>query len=69
MYAGPQIRVNDEPESCADAGEGENMSMSGMYPPLDTPNLISASDISQDEKSERLEDICVESSRMCIIQR
>ena len=44
VYAGPQIVWLDR--------EGETSWMSGMWPPLGEPSLISASDISQAENSE-----------------
>lgn len=46
VYAGPHMRVE---EASAEAGEGERMWMSGMWPPWGTPSLMSASESSQVE--------------------
>ena len=50
VYAGPQRRVSPAAAAC---GAGESMWMSAMCPPCGTPNLMSASEISQVENLER----------------
>lgn len=51
VYAGPQILKSPSSVSVEEEEEGENMVMSGMWPPEWTPSFTSASDISQLENS------------------
>lgn len=45
VYAGPQTRIDSD----EDDGAGDIMRMSARWPPLRTPNLMRASEISQVE--------------------